>query len=103
QLTGTEPEAFVIISEAEPGYAMPAAAWSARSGDPTLISEVDRLPDATAKFLASHPGVPVYMLGPESVLSKRVERQLSRKGRPVTRISGGDPVANAIEFARFSD
>ena len=102
QLTGTDPGAFLVISEADPGYAMPAAAWSARSGDPTLISEVDEVPEATAKLLAMHPGVPVFMLGPESVLSRRVERQLGRGGRPVTRISAGDPVSNAIEFARFS-
>lgn len=103
QLTGKEPEAFVLIGETEPGYAMPAAAWAARSGDPILISETNRLPEETTKLLASHAGVPVYILGPESVISKRVERQLGRDGRPVTRIAGGDPVANAIEFARFSD
>lgn len=103
ELTAEEPEAFVVISDADPGFAMPAAAWAARSGDPILISGVDTLPPATAEVLKQNPGVPVYILGPESVLSPRVERQLAAGKRPVTRIEGPDPVANAVEFARFSD
>ncbi len=40
--------------------------------------------------------------GPESVISKGVVDQLGELG-DTRRISGADPVANAIEFARFSD
>lgn len=103
ELTGEEPEAFVIISDTDPGFAMPAAAWAARSGDPILISGADTLPPATKAVLSENPGVPVYMLGPASLLSARVERLLGAGKRPVIRIEGTDPVSNAIEFARFSD
>lgn len=103
QLTGSQPAAFVLVSDSAPAFAMPAAAWAARSGNPILISQPDRLPEATSALLAEHPRTPVYVLGPEDVISKRVERQLGRGGRRVTRIQGPDPVSNAIEFARFDD
>lgn len=103
QLTGAEPVSFVLISDAAPSFAMPAASWAARSGDPILITQTDQLPDATRDFLARNPRTPIYLLGPQNVISKRVERQLAKGGRQVTRIEGADPVANAIEFARFSD
>lgn len=103
EVTGEEPNAFVVISDTDPGFAMPAAAWAARSGDPILISGVDTIPPATQAMLRENPGVPVYLLGPETVLSPRVERQLGAGRRPVTRIQGSDPVSNAVEFARFGD
>lgn len=103
RLTGSEPSAFVLISDSAPSFAMPAAAWAARSGTPILVSQTDRLPEETRKLLAQNANTPVYLLGPENVISKRVERQLRRDGRPVTRIQGPDPVTNAIEFARFGD
>jgi hypothetical protein len=103
ELTAEEPEAFVVISDSDPAFAMPAAAWAARSGDPILISGVETVPPPTMQMLKENPGVPVYLLGPENVLSARVERQLGQGKRPVTRIQGPDPVANAVEFARFGD
>lgn len=103
RLAGSEPEAFVIISDVDPAFAMPAAAWAARSGDPMLITDRDAIPPPTRDLLAEHAGVPVYVLGPESVISAAVERRLGRDGRPVTRVQGSDPVTNAIEFARFGD
>ena len=42
------------------------------------------------------------MLGPASVISDKVLKQLGELGT-ARRISGPDPVANAIAFARFSD
>lgn len=103
QLTGEQPGAFLLISDSSPAFAMPAASWAARSGDPILITGTDVLPEPTETLLARNPGTPVYLLGPEDVISKRVERRLRRGGRSVTRIAGPDPVTNAIEFARFGD
>ena len=37
-----------------PGFALPAAAWAARSGDPVLFAEGDALPKATAAALNAH-------------------------------------------------
>lgn len=103
QLTGDRPDAFVLISDSAPAFAMPAASWAARSGDPILITHADRIPAPTRAFLAENPRIPVYLLGPENVISKQVERRLGRDRRAVTRIEGPDPVLNAIEFARFGD
>lgn len=102
-LSDSDPAAFLIVSDADPAFAMPAAAWAARAGDPILIVGRDQIPPATRAFLSENPAVPVYLLGPETVISAAVERRLGRGGRPVTRIQGSDPVTNAIEFARFSD
>ncbi len=42
------------------------------------------------------------MLGPEEVISEGVVRELRKLGS-VKRVSGPDPVTNAIAFARFTD
>jgi ell wall binding domain 2 (CWB2) len=92
----------LVVSARDPAYAMPAAAWAAKSGDPVLFTERDSLPDDTREAIAAHGQVNVYILGPTSVVGPGVERALRHFGR-VTRIEGADPVANAIAFARFAD
>jgi hypothetical protein len=82
---------------------MPAAAWAARSGDPVFFAGKDELPDATAEALRRHRGKPVYLLGPESVISADVEREIERISPGVQRVSAEDPVENAITFARYTD
>jgi hypothetical protein len=95
------PSSDVVVTTGErPEFAMPAAAWAARSGDAVLFAERDRLPQSTARALRRHERPDIYLLGPESVLSRGVERRLASLGR-VTRVEGKDPVENAIEFARF--
>ena len=81
---------------------MPAAAWAARSGDPVLFTDAEKLPAATAKALERHPKIPVYVLGPSSAISSDVFREVAKTRNPVRRVSGEDPVANAIAFARYS-
>lgn len=104
ELTGAKPSHIVVTSSESPGFAMPAAGWAARSGDPVLFTATKKLPAATAKALKAHPGVPVYVLGPTAAISDAVLRQISAAaGSPAVRISGDDPVANAIAFATFSD
>lgn len=100
-LTGRAPGHIVIASAQDPGLAMPAAAWAARSGDPVLFSARDKLPRATAAVLKRHPDVPVYVLGPSSAISSDVVREISKTGNQASRVSGEDPVANAIAFARY--
>jgi len=46
---------------------------------------------------------PVYVLGPSSAISSRVVREIEQAGGPVRRVSGEDPVANAIALARYAD
>ncbi|HEX5609184.1 MAG TPA: hypothetical protein VFX45_03730 [Solirubrobacterales bacterium] len=103
RLTGSPPDHFVLAPETAPELAMPAAAWAARSGDPVLFSATGKLPKATAAVLKSHRGVPVYVLGPSSAISSAVVREAAAIAKQVKRVSGEDPVANAIAFARYDD
>ncbi|HEU4461340.1 MAG TPA: cell wall-binding repeat-containing protein [Solirubrobacterales bacterium] len=103
RLAGKPPRHIVVASSAHPDFAMPAAAWAARSGDPVLYSEPEKLPAATATALRKHPNVPVYVLGPSSVISSDVVREIGRIAKRVKRVSGEDPVANALALARYRD
>ena len=102
RLSGSPPRHIVIAPLEKSAFAMPAAAWSARSGDPVLFAGREKLPGATARALRSHPKVPVYVLGPSSAISSDVLRRIARISRRVHRVSGEDPVRNAIALARYS-
>jgi hypothetical protein len=102
KLFGSAPDHVVIAPADEPGFAMPAAAWAARSGDPVLFATGDKLPKPTAAALRRHPGVPVYVLGPSSAIPSSVVREIAKAAGKVHRVSGEDPVANAIAFARYA-
>ncbi len=102
-LTGAPPKHIVVASGASPDFAMPAAAWAARSGDPVLYAEGKKLPQPTAAALKAQPKVPVYVLGPSSVISSEVLREVAKIAKSVKRVSGEDPVANAIALARYRD
>lgn len=103
ELLGGAPQHVVVAPAAEPAFAMPAAAWAARSGDPVLFADKDKLPTPTAQVLARHPKTPAYVLGPSSAISSSVIREIGKIVAHVRRISGEDPVANAIAFARYAD
>jgi hypothetical protein len=103
RLTGKPPEHIVLASLQQPAYAMPAAAWAARSGDPVLFSGRDELPKKTAAFLRRNRKVPVYVLGPSDAISSDVFRKVGKVVVGVRRVAGEDPVANAIALARYSD
>ena len=97
------PTADVIVASAEqPAYAMPAAPWAARSGDPVLFVSRNAVPAPTRKAIVQHSRPNIYLLGPPTVISTAVEAQLRQLGS-VTRIQSKTPgpVANAVEFARF--
>jgi hypothetical protein len=95
------PHHVVLAPEGEPGFAMPAAAWAARSGDPVLFSAAKKLPAATLTALKRHPKVPVYVLGPSSAISSDVVREAAKAVKKVRRVSAEDPVENAIALARY--
>jgi ell wall binding domain 2 (CWB2) len=104
QLDDRPPRHLVIASARRPEFAMPAAAWAARSGDPVLFTGPERLPAATAAALRRYRKARVYVLGPSSVISSDVVREIGRIGSgQVRRVSGEDPVANAIALARYAD
>jgi len=96
-----EPSADVVVASGErPEYAMPAAAWAAFSGDSVLFTERSSVPEPTRKALREHEKPRIYLLGPESVISRDVERELAKLGR-VRRIEGPSAVENAIAFTRY--
>ena len=103
RLVGKPPAHFLIASSSQSDYAMPAAAWAARSGDPVLYADEKKLPTATATVLKAHPKVPVFVLGPESVIPKTVMKQVSKVSERVDRVAGKDAVATAVALARYRD
>jgi hypothetical protein len=103
KLFGGPPQHVLVAPAGQPEFAAPAAAWAARSGDPVLFSNSDSLPLPTLEALRRHPDVPIYVLGPSSTISSKVVRQIARVDNRVRRVSGEDPVANAIALARYDD
>ena len=97
------PEHIVVASSSQPAFAMPAAAWAARSGDPILFSDRTKLPKATATALRQRADVPVYVLGPNAAISKSALGEIEAISKRVRRIAGSDPVANSVAFARYRD
>ncbi|HEY4094394.1 MAG TPA: cell wall-binding repeat-containing protein [Baekduia sp.] len=99
---GTTSERVLVVPADAPEYAMPAAAWAAKAGDPILFTDKDDLPSDTRAALSAHQQPKIYVLGPPSVISSKVITQLKHLGS-VTRISGADPAASSVAFARFVD
>jgi hypothetical protein len=101
-VAGKPSRSVVIASSDQPEFAMPAAAWAAKSGDAVLFTSRNALPAVTRQALRRHEQPAIYILGPEHVISASVERALRRLGR-VKRIQGSTSITNAIVFARYSD
>lgn len=99
---GATSDRVMVVSADDAAYAMPAAAWAAKAGDPVLFAHRDAVPADTRAAIAAHQQPKIYVLGPPDVISDKAVAQLKRLGS-VTRIAGDDPVANAIAFARFTD
>jgi putative cell wall binding repeat protein len=102
RLTGADPRHIVLASSERPEFAMPAAAWAARSGDPVLFASKQRVPKPTLAVVRRHRRAPVYVLGPASVISDKALGPVRKIAPSVQRIGVEDPVENAITFARFA-
>jgi hypothetical protein len=99
---GSTSDRVIVVGADSPEYAMPAAAWAAKAGDPILFSNKDDVPRDTRAAIAAHQQPKIYVLGPPSAVSDKALTQLKRLGS-VTRISGPDPAASSVAFARFVD
>jgi hypothetical protein len=98
-----KPASHVMVASSErPEFAMPAAGYAAKSGDPVLFTRTNQLPPETTAALKKHKNPDIFILGPPSVVSNAVENRLRRLGT-VTRIQGPDAVVNAIAFARYTN
>jgi hypothetical protein len=98
-----DPDQILVAALDRPEYALPAAAWAARSGDPVLFVHRDSIPRATVEALGRHRGVPIYVLGPASVVSEKTLAQLRKLDPAAKRVGTEGAVENAIAFARYSD
>jgi putative cell wall-binding protein len=97
-----KPSPHVVVASGEQApFAMPAAAWAARSGDSVLFTRRSAVPKATMQAIAAHDKPDIYVLGPENVISKSVEDKLKQLGT-VRRVSGDTPMSNAVALARYS-
>jgi ell wall binding domain 2 (CWB2) len=92
----------VIASSKDPAYAMPAAGWAAESGDPILYVTPNSIPKPTIQALKAHQKPKIYVLGPPSVVSNAVLKQLGHYGT-AKRISGSDPSSSSVAFAVYRD
>jgi ell wall binding domain 2 (CWB2) len=99
---GSPSPRVVVVSADAPAYAMPAAAWAAKAGDPVLFVRFDGVPAETRAALQAHDQPRIYVLGPPSIVSAATLNELRRLGT-VKRIGADDPTDNAIAFARYAD
>jgi hypothetical protein len=99
---GSPSPRVVVVSADAPAYAMPAAAWAAKAGDPILFVRFDGVPAETRAALQAHDQPHIYVLGPPSIVSAATLNELRRLGT-VKRIGADDPTDNAIAFARYAD
>ncbi len=100
-----KPSSDVVIASAsddDSAYAMPAAGWAAESGDPILFVSHSDIPQATKQALQEHSKPNIYVLGPTSVVSDDVVKQLGKYGK-VKRVGASDPAANSVAFSTFRD
>jgi hypothetical protein len=103
RLAGRPPAHFLVASSSSPDFAMPAAAWAARSGDPVLYAGDGKLPPPTAAALERHPKVPVYVLGPTPAISAAAFEEIEKISKRVRRVGGKNPVTSALALARYRD
>lgn len=101
RLFAKPPAHFLVASSSSPEFAMPAAAWAARSGDPVLYTDAKKLPAPTAAILKRHPKTPVFVLGPAAAVSAGALKEIEQLSRRVERVAGRSPAANALALARF--
>ncbi|HEY6760062.1 MAG TPA: cell wall-binding repeat-containing protein [Baekduia sp.] len=99
---GATSDRVVVVGADAPEYAMPAAAWAAKAGDPILFVNKDSVPEDTRAAIAAHQQPKIYVLGPASAVSNKTVTALRKLGS-VTRIQGATPAANSVAFARFVD
>src|SRR4051812_6786362 len=99
---GTPAGAGDVASADRPEYAMPAAGWAAKSGDPLLWVTAAGVPAETAAALKTRKGAAIYVLGPADAVPDSVLTSLGKFGK-VKRIAGADAVSSAIAFARYKD
>jgi putative cell wall-binding protein len=99
---GKSSDRVLVVSADDPAFAMPAAAWAAKAGDPVLFVHRDSVPQETKAALLSHDQPRIYILGPPAAVSAGVATELRKLGT-VKRLGADNPIDSAIAFARYTD
>ncbi len=99
---GTADNRVMVVSSDAPAYAMAAAAWAAKSGDPILFVTRDAVPPETRDAIGRLQQPRIYVIGPGPIVGLPAIKALRKLGR-VKRVAGPDPVATALAFARYRD
>lgn len=102
RLVGSKPTHLLVTASDAPEFAMPAAGWAARSGDPVLFAGRKAVPKATLEAIGRNKDVPVFVLGPSDAIGAKAFGQIEKAAPGAQRIAAPDPVESAIAFARFS-
>jgi putative cell wall-binding protein len=92
----------VVVSVDDPAFAMPAAAWAAKAGDPVLFVHRDGVPAETRAALMAHHKPRIYVLGSPATVTSKAVSALKKLGT-VKRVGADNPIDNAIAFARYVD
>jgi putative cell wall binding repeat protein len=99
---GAASSAVLVANADRPEYAMPAAGWAAKSGNPVLWVSSTGIPAETEAAIKTHKSAKIYVLGPADAVPDTVVTALEKLGT-VKRVAGTDPVSTAITFARYAD
>jgi putative cell wall binding repeat protein len=99
---GTTSDRVVVVSADDPAFAMPAAAWAAKAGDPVLFVHRDSVPAETKAALLAHDQPRIYVLGSPTSVTGQVVTALRKLGT-VKRVGADNPIDSAIAFARYID
>ena len=96
------PENIQLVSTNPASGGAVAASWSAHTGDPTLLTENNLLPEATRQAILNTKNPKVYVIGGRQFISDQVIEELRRLNVTfVDRIVGADPYETAVLFARY--
>ncbi|WP_409978345.1 cell wall-binding repeat-containing protein [Anoxybacteroides tepidamans] len=104
-IAGKTPQSVMIGSLEDKAklYTLIAANWIAHMEEPLLYVTGNDIPQPTKEALQQRKGkANIYLLGPESVISKKVENELTSFGT-VVRIAGDTPVQQSVSFATYKD
>ena len=97
------PDTVVIASLDAPDFAIPSLSFVAHMPAGFAFVNRDSIPDATRGLLSRRYGPAyIYLMGPESAISEKVARELSRYGH-VQRLAALDPYAMSAYFAGYRD
>jgi hypothetical protein len=99
---GSTSPRVVVVSADDPAFAMPAAAWAAKAGDPVLFVHRDSVPAETRAALLAHDQPRIYVLGSTTTVTSKTVSALKKLGT-VKRVGAANPIDSAIAFARYID